>query len=179
LEKVSRQYNHIFENIKKELHDCYLGKKFYIHGDLHLGQAIKTGSEWKILDLEGEPLKTLEERLTFESPIRDIASMICSINYRFRKINAIQNDSKHHMELLNNELIKGYLDTCNINNVGFLPQHQEFELLLAFFRIERTIYECVHEAQCRPDWFFIPYDGLNEILEKHDFDSKILNNEAG
>lgn len=148
-------------NLKKRFNGRNLGAKFRIHGDLHLEQVIKTADGWRILDFEGEPLKSIPERENYDSPLKDLASMLRSISYRLN----VGNVSRREIEMkISSSLSEGYLQSCREIRADFLPGPEEFDSLLTFFQIERAVYECVYESKYRPDWLRIPRTGLAGLI---------------
>lgn len=149
-------------DVKQRLSKRNLGAKFRIHGDLHLEQIIKTADSWKILDFEGEPLKSIPERENCDSPLKDLASMLRSISYR---LNGGELKRREIEMKISASFSEGYHQSCQEVNADFLPDLDAFEYLLTLFQIERAVYECLYESKYRPDWLWIPKSALAELVQ--------------
>ena len=151
------------EALKARLASGDLGAQFRIHGDLHLEQVLKTEEGWVILDFEGEPLKPIPERENFDSPLKDLASILRSVSYRIHSCGTNRNRPELE-EKIAAGLIAGYLESCRKANTDFLPGEPHFSRLLTLFQIERAVYECLYESKYRPDWLWIPRTGLEKLI---------------
>ncbi|HYH04035.1 MAG TPA: hypothetical protein VEC37_13110, partial [Bacillota bacterium] len=141
-----------------------LGRAFRIHGDLHLEQVLQTVNGWKVIDFEGEPLKSITEREYYDSPLKDLASLLRSVSYRVQTLVTMESDA---WELrLQNKLLQGYRETGFGIKDNFLPAGPEFDQLINLFQLERVVYEYIYESQYRPDWVKIPLTGLRRLLEQ-------------
>lgn len=151
-----------------------------LHGDYHLGQVLFTGSDFVIIDFEGEPERPLAERRAKGSPLRDAAGMLRSFHYasssalrrRVSELTIHPGPSQMaHLDgwrrywkiYVSAQFLKGYLETAG--KAGFLPQDRnQLEGLLNVFLIDKAVYEIVYELKNRPDWVTIPLDGILELL---------------
>ena len=52
-----------------------------VHADLHLGQVLVADDGYRIVDFEGEPLRPIEDRRRPDSPLRDVASLLRSLDH--------------------------------------------------------------------------------------------------
>ncbi|MFI6499256.1 aminoglycoside phosphotransferase [Nonomuraea typhae] len=127
-----------------------------VHGDYHLGQVMRTTTEWIILDFEGEPGQPLGERKALSSPLRDVAGMLRSFDYAARHLLA------GHPEA--GRLEPRAADWSARNRAAFLDGYAEGggqiggaqEPLLRAFELGKAVYEVVYEARNRPAWISIP-----------------------
>jgi maltokinase len=130
-----------------------------VHGDLHLGQTLRTTLGWKIVDFEGEPAKPLAERLLPDSPWRDVAGMLRSFDYAPRVVERsfAQDDAEGAPQ-------RAYRadEWAQRNAHHFLVAYAGGELsdeervLLDAYVADKVVYETVYETRNRPAWVDIP-----------------------
>ncbi|QYH19373.1 trehalose synthase [Corynebacterium aquatimens] len=110
-----------------------------VHGDLHLGQTLKTADTWYLIDFEGEPARPLEERRRPDSPLRDVAGMVRSFGYASAPQEQVD------------ALLAGYGDV-------------EKQMLNAYIA-DKAAYEVAYEANNRPDWIDIPLRAVKDLTD--------------
>ena len=164
LERIVDQFQHVADP----------GRAIRVHGDFHLGQTIRTDHGWYILDFEGEPARSLEERSRPSSPFKDVAGMLRSFHYATAVALSDQEDSQREQlaelaeawETRNRQaFLDGYFQTEGIERL--LPADEKSrEAVLAGFELEKAIYELAYEEQYRPDWVRIPKAALDRLVAK-------------
>ena len=125
-----------------------------VHGDFHLGQTLLTPDGWRIIDFEGEPLKSFAERLAPDSVWRDVAGMARSIAYA----------TSAHPDPLG-AAAQNWLSRTRQAFLGAYcgDQQQLDEDLLSAYEADKAAYEVVYETRNRPDWVQIPLRAIQHV----------------
>jgi predicted trehalose synthase len=123
------------------------------HGDLHLGQVLRSRGEWLIFDFEGEPARTLQERREKHAPLKDVAGMLRSFAYAAAAAEKRGADAAAARGPIRRAFLEGYRSSA----ATLLPSDEETgRLLLASLELEKLLYELRYEVGHRPDWVGIP-----------------------
>ncbi|GGS27740.1 hypothetical protein GCM10010252_77820 [Streptomyces aureoverticillatus] len=124
-----------------------------IHGDLHLGQVLRAGDQWFVIDFEGEPARPLAERRRVQAPVRDVAGMLRSFDYAAHA----RRPWRPEWALRCREAYcAGYAAEA-----AWDPREEG--ALLRAHETDRAVYEALYEARHRPDWLPVPMAALARL----------------
>ncbi len=154
------------------------GLRIRTHGDYHLGQVLHTGSDFVIIDFEGEPARPLSERRIKRSALRDVAGMLRSFHYapyavvhgqsqgsviRAEDVDKLETGARFWHRWVTAAFLRAYFDV-SATAPHLPPTRDEVAVLLDAYLIEKALYEVVYELNNRPEWGRIPLRGLMELL---------------
>ncbi len=168
--------NAVLETLDRLTHHEIPATRTRIHGDYHLGQVLYTGDDFIIMDFEGEPARSINERKVKHSPFKDVAGMIRSFHYAahgalfLRKsftneeIEYLKPWTEPLFQAVGSAFMNAYLKTAG--DADFVPPDRaELEALLHIFLLEKAVYELGYELNNRPEWVRIPVGGIEHVIQ--------------
>ena len=147
------------------------------HGDFHLGQMLIVKDDVFIIDFEGEPRRSLEERRRKAPAARDVAGLIRSIDYSAtaaleRALKSAPDEQGRLARALDGwreHSVAAFLAAYRqaLGDARLWPRSlTDADRLLDFFLLEKAFYEIEYELAHRPDWLRVPLAGTWRILTR-------------
>ena len=146
-------------------------RRIRVHGDYHLGQTLRTpDGDWVIIDFEGEPARSVEERRQRASVLKDVAGMLRSFAYARGATERAADapPDRAARERLGaweagarDAFLQGYRQALVGTAMRFVPEDDEaLARALAAWELDKALYEVAYEARNRPDWLELPLRSL-------------------
>ncbi|WP_299364203.1 phosphotransferase [Winogradskyella sp.] len=151
------------------------GERLRVHGDYHLGQVLVKDDDFYIIDFEGEPESTIQDRKVKQPPLKDVAGLFRSFHYAiyatiFNNIDTYKHGQEELFEAgevlyryLKNVFLGTYVQLIKDANIN-IGYQQERIFLLKYALLEKAVYELGYELNSRPRWAVIPLKGISNII---------------
>jgi maltose alpha-D-glucosyltransferase/alpha-amylase len=143
-----------------------------VHGDYHLGQVLIADDGYRVIDFEGEPLRPLEERRAHGSPLRDVASMLRSLDHVGRSagrrattraggpLESPGLDLDAWLRRSRERFLEAYAAGLRSTGSPFTID----PALIRAFEIEKETYEFIYASTYLPSWLWAPTEGMRGLL---------------
>jgi maltose alpha-D-glucosyltransferase/alpha-amylase len=167
--RVLAQRDQILARIQNYAKEFSRGTKIRIHGDYHLGQVLVTKNDFVIIDFEGEPGHSLEQRRAKHSALRDVAGMLRSFAYvQQSALRSVAHNETEAVRLAplaraweaatRDAFVSAYDGAAR--NANLYDALEPGRGLLGLFELEKVLYELRYEIGNRPTWVGIPLQGV-------------------
>jgi maltose alpha-D-glucosyltransferase/alpha-amylase len=153
------------------------GARMRYHGNLHLGQLLHTGRDFVIIMSEGEAARSLADRRTTRSPLRDVAALLRSLDsaaaraarpeggtVRREDLPALEPWARYWRNWVSAAVLRRYEAAC-AGSVFHPPAAEDRRDALGVYLVEKALYELAFELELRLDWAHIPIRAILELVD--------------
>jgi maltose alpha-D-glucosyltransferase/alpha-amylase len=127
------------------------GQRIRCHGDYRLNDLLYTGKDFDIIDFEGEVVRPLSTRRRKRPALRDVTSLLYSLQFAVRSELQEETVRPEDLEILKQwarfwlrwvwaAFLRGYFATADQAPL-LPPSREERQILLDFYLLRRAVYE--------------------------------------
>ena len=132
-----------------------------VHGDLHVGQILKCAAGMFVIDFDGDPLASFEQRFECQSPLRDVASM--SASFIHAGMVAIKNGADRNAVFASIKQARAEFESAYSAESGSDVDAGTLDELV--LQIEQR--ELAYAREYLPRWLYAPEGALEYLKEFH------------
>lgn len=134
-----------------------------IHGDLHVGQILEWTGGLAVSDFDGNPLATLERRTAFDSPARDVAAFVRSLDHLARiaqRDGAPRERAQMWSDRSRSAFLTAYRDELRSRDAEELYDEE----LVRPFEVSQACHEFVYAGRYLPRWLVVADLAMSALL---------------
>jgi len=135
-----------------------------VHGDLHVGQVLCWDEGYAVTDFDGNPLAPVDVRSALDSPVRDVAALVRSMDHLGRLTQARRPADADVIERWVARTRDVFLDAY----WSELATHDRAPLfdgrLLRPFEVAQALHEYVYAARFLPRWLAVADGAMGALL---------------
>ena len=182
-DQIIGQHDAVLQRFQGILDPSLNGQRIRCHGDYQLAQLLYTGKDFVIIDFEGDNTRTIGERRVKQSPLRDVANMVRSLDSavqsalfgmtddRGRSPGMIRPEDRASLEPwahawydhVARQFVQTYIQT--IQHAGLLPRTEAASYnLLELLLLDQAFSQIDAALSTRQDWVPIPLRGAVRLL---------------
>ncbi|HUQ57030.1 maltokinase N-terminal cap-like domain-containing protein [Lentzea sp.] len=134
-----------------------------VHGDLHLGQVLRSPRAWVLVDFEGVPHGDAVERSRPRPAAYDVATVLRSLHYAAAQLLVGADDVDALLPLAARWLGRNRTAFCDGYSEVSADLRRD-DVLLTAVELDRAVLEVRHENRFRPEWTVIPLSAIAEVV---------------
>ena len=135
-----------------------------IHGDLHVGQFLRWSGGMAVADFDGNPLARADDRVALDTPVRDVAALLRSIDHLGR---IAQRRDAGSLEVIERwiarsreDLLSAYLEALDA-----WRQRSLYDPRLLFpLEVAQECHEFTYAVRYLPSWVSVPDLAMRSML---------------
>jgi maltokinase len=135
------------------------------HGDLHVGQVLRSGDRFVVTDFDGNPVLPADQRALPIPPVLDVAGMTQSLAHVAivaRKYTELDPAALASADArARSAFLTAYRHRVDAQGVGAFYARE----LLRPYRLQQVLREIVYAARHLPRWMYVPDAALPPLLD--------------